>query len=782
MLAVFVPSLVLAWLAVRSLRDQQFLLERQQSLLYQGIVVDTAKQIRDILAEDQHEFVNRVAALLRDRDSRQVARSFDELLHQEWPLAQVGFVVTSSGDILSPSRTGRPEASSFYVMNSGFLANRETAEVYRNNVKGANGGFGNSAGNYNGMGQPAGQFANTTALPEQQQFEPNASPQSQQRDGQQAAISRQTPAQVAAPSIPNPPSQNPVDTQQAQVLNAPAAQSAQPNPSSAQTTRQYDNGTWNSVGQFNNDLRLVGNGFTPFTNTLGVNYWIATNWQGAILVATNDSNGNLALVNAYNSSKVSQRTVTPLYQNPGRNTTLNNLRTTDGGAQQFRPANDPVGNWPQTGVQNGFNRDNQAFQQKAGPPATNAPAPNANVRQQFELNSANSVANSLNDLFYVNINLGQVQDNVQSFQQGQGSQAGQASDINNNWQYSKVAASEAEFRQLIGDDSEGTLARYVDNKLNVLFWCRAPQDPGLIFGASVALPHLIENLSPLLEQPDLQGDICVALLDDLPRPVALSHPGFHAAWKHPLVSEEVGECLPKWEVAVYPLDPNKLTKSAQTLKLTLSLLIGVLLLAIGVGSWLIVADLNRHLTLARQKTDFVSNVSHELKTPLTSIRMFSELLADGRVKDPSRQVSYLNIITSETARLTRLINNVLDFSRLERGEKKYHFQKCDLAGVVRETAESYRPHLEANGFKFDGAFPESPVHVNGDRDALAQVLVNLLSNAEKYSDGGKEVAVRVSEQAAPLPMSKSACWTAAWACRQDVVKRSSRSFIAPTTL
>ena len=121
----------------------------------------------------------------------------------------------------------------------------------------------------------------------------------------------------------------------------------------------------------------------------------------------------------------------------------------------------------------------------------------------------------------------------------------------------------------------------------------------------------------------------------------------------------------------------------------------MLVLAIGVGSWLIVRSLNSELKLARQKTDFVSNVSHELKTPLTSIRMFSELLAEGRVADPAKQRSYLDIITAEAARLTRLINNVLDFSRMERGEKKYNFQPCDLAGVVRAAAQTFRPHLEA---------------------------------------------------------------------------------------
>ncbi len=316
----------------------------------------------------------------------------------------------------------------------------------------------------------------------------------------------------------------------------------------------------------------------------------------------------------------------------------------------------------------------------------------------------------------------------------------------------KAAAAPAEFRQLIGEESEGTLARFVDNKLNVLFWYRPPGDPQLVFGAQLALPRLIEGLSALVRQvePALREEICVALLDDTAKPVALSHPGFQAAWKRPFVATEIGETLPHWEVAVYLLNPAKLTQSAHTLKLTLGLLIGVLLLAIGVGSWLIVADLNRQLTLARQKTDFVSNVSHELKTPLTSIRMFSELLAEGRVTDRAKQRSYLGIITAETARLTRLINNVLDFARIERGEKKYNFQQCDLVSVVRETADTYRPHLEANGFQFACELPDAPVLVNGDRDALAQVVVNLLSNAEKYSDSRKEITLRV-EPPGPSP-------------------------------
>lgn len=178
------------------------------------------------------------------------------------------------------------------------------------------------------------------------------------------------------------------------------------------------------------------------------------------------------------------------------------------------------------------------------------------------------------------------------------------------------------------------------------------------------------------------------------------------------------------------------------------------MLVIGAGSVLIVKGLNVELRLARQKTDFVSNVSHELKTPLTSIRMFSELLAEGRVADVAKQHSYLNIITAEAARLTRLINNVLDFSRMERGEKKYNFQSCDLAEIVRSAADTFRPHLEANRFRFDCEIPDVPLLVRGDADALSQVVVNLLSNAEKYSDTGREISIQLIQERSPLPYAE----------------------------
>ena len=224
-----------------------------------------------------------------------------------------------------------------------------------------------------------------------------------------------------------------------------------------------------------------------------------------------------------------------------------------------------------------------------------------------------------------------------------------------------------------------------------------------------------------------------------------SRPGFAANWKAPFVSTEIGEALPHWETAVYLADPRKLARSVRSLQWTLALLIAALVAAISAGGWSIVSNLRRELTLAGQKTDFVSSVSHELKTPLTSIRMFTELLAEG--VDEAKRASYLHIIAAEAARLTRLINNVLDFAALERG-RKYRLDDCDVRRVVREALEAYRPHLEGNGFSVETALPENPLPAKGDEDALVQVVVNLLSNAEKYSAGKKEIRVEAARAGA----------------------------------
>jgi signal transduction histidine kinase len=364
----------------------------------------------------------------------------------------------------------------------------------------------------------------------------------------------------------------------------------------------------------------------------------------------------------------------------------------------------------------------------ANPPSQQTFALDDNAAQK-DVPNPSQYQNTLN---YKSAQSRKVSPQSQIYQNEDKSKAESADDLQNN--LSKVVPAEAEFRQLIGDQTDGMLARFLQNKLKLMCWHRLNAKPDLIFGAQLNLDRVVDGLRTLVQGERSLGDeICLAVLDDNARPVVLSREKFLANWKRPFVATEVGDALPHWEVAAYLVNPAQLTQAAQTARLTLGLLIALLVVAIGVGSLLIVRGLGTELKLARQKTDFVSNVSHELKTPLTSIRMFSELLAEGRVNDQAKQRSYLQIITAEAARLTRLINNVLDFSRMERGEKKYNFQPCDLTDIVRSAAETFRPHLEGGGFQFVCELPATQIPLRGDADALSQIIVNLLSNAEKYS-------------------------------------------------
>ncbi len=303
---------------------------------------------------------------------------------------------------------------------------------------------------------------------------------------------------------------------------------------------------------------------------------------------------------------------------------------------------------------------------------------------------------------------------------------------------SNILPAEAAFHQLIGTATSGSMARFVENELFVIFWHRTTAKPELIYGAEVNLNRFTGDFGHLiLPDYDLAKTVCIALLDDKGKPVSTSNSGFMTNWKRPFVATEVGEVLPHWEIGVYLLNPANANQIATTVQRSIGTIIVLLLGAIGIGSWLIWRDLGRQVRLARQKTDFVSNVSHELKTPLTSIRMFSELLANN--PDPDRQKQYSEIIVKESARLTRMINKVLDFARMERGETEYQSQTFDLNELVRETLANFRPNFASEKVGRD------LIPVLGDRDAIAQVLLNLLSNAEKYGDGQIDVATRQEE-------------------------------------
>jgi signal transduction histidine kinase len=305
---------------------------------------------------------------------------------------------------------------------------------------------------------------------------------------------------------------------------------------------------------------------------------------------------------------------------------------------------------------------------------------------------------------------------------------------------SQLVPATADFKALTSDRPEGVVTRFMQDRLEILFWLRPPEASGMIFGCLVNVEALTDLWRDAL--PDTAApDYVLALLNDKARPVVTQPPAESGRdWRRPFVASEIGEALPHWEAALYLMRPQQLQENARGVRRTLLLLIAAALAAIAFGGWAVFADARRQMALAQKKTDFVSNVSHELKTPLTSIRMFAEMMQSGNAAEEKRP-QYLRIIVAEAERLTRLINNVLDFARLERKQKRYDFHPLDLHEVLARTWEGHELHLREEGFitRWQAAPPPYPVH--GDDDALAQILVNLLSNAEKYSTERKEVEI-----------------------------------------
>jgi signal transduction histidine kinase len=164
------------------------------------------------------------------------------------------------------------------------------------------------------------------------------------------------------------------------------------------------------------------------------------------------------------------------------------------------------------------------------------------------------------------------------------------------------------------------------------------------------------------------------------------------------------------------------------------------------GAFLIARDISRESEITRLKTEFVHNISHELKTPLTLIRLYGETLQRKENLTNREKKEAYEIITKESERLSHLINNVLDFSRIEMGRKEFDFKKGNLTQVVRETLESYRYHLEKKGFSVQAEISSDLPEMNFDGEAIASVLVNLLSNAMKFSPKKKEVTVRLFKE------------------------------------
>jgi signal transduction histidine kinase len=198
-----------------------------------------------------------------------------------------------------------------------------------------------------------------------------------------------------------------------------------------------------------------------------------------------------------------------------------------------------------------------------------------------------------------------------------------------------------------------------------------------------------------------------------------------------------------WKLLVTQPEWDELERTARRENILYGTLLAFIVILMLLGMFLLGRDISRESETTRLKTEFVHNISHELKTPLTLIRLYGETLQrKENLTEEQRRESY-EIITKESERLSHLINNVLDFSKIDMGRKEFILTKGSLSRVVQETLDSYRYHLEKKGFTVNEDIATDLLEMDFDREAVASALVNLLSNAMKFSPDRKEVTVRL---------------------------------------
>jgi signal transduction histidine kinase len=284
----------------------------------------------------------------------------------------------------------------------------------------------------------------------------------------------------------------------------------------------------------------------------------------------------------------------------------------------------------------------------------------------------------------------------------------------------------------------------------VLFLPRGsgPERPGLagfVYDADYLqndfFPHALNEVLPSQEQGDMshpQTAIMVRAEKD-PSPLAASSYWDGGA---PEVERPFENAFPGLILGIKLRGTTIADISEHVVRISF-LVLGGLSLLMGAGMFLTYRNVTRELALAKLKSDFVSNVSHELRTPLALIRLYAETLELGRLSNPAKCQEYYAIIRKESERLTSLINNILDFSRIESGKKEYSFRETDVADLVRSTLESYRFEIEQDGFQFEQKIDNNLPQAWVDREAIARSLLNLVNNAVKYSATEKYLGVNL---------------------------------------
>lgn len=191
----------------------------------------------------------------------------------------------------------------------------------------------------------------------------------------------------------------------------------------------------------------------------------------------------------------------------------------------------------------------------------------------------------------------------------------------------------------------------------------------------------------------------------------------------------------------YPMILERLEARRRGLVLYIGLIVFAVF-SILAGSFYTLSALSREWRFAQLKSEFVAHLSHDLRRPLTSIQMFSEMLKEGRIPSEEKKQEYYNIIANESGKLTHLANNILDFSRIERKRIRHNFEQADITNIIRDTVDRFKTYMIDDKRPVTLAMDPCPL-IKMDVHAIGQAVMNLLTNAVKYSPPGAPIEVKV---------------------------------------
>ncbi len=216
--------------------------------------------------------------------------------------------------------------------------------------------------------------------------------------------------------------------------------------------------------------------------------------------------------------------------------------------------------------------------------------------------------------------------------------------------------------------------------------------------------------------------------------------------KTAFLTTPLGKLFPSWNIEIHFKDIDIFETTADKQKV-IYLWTGLLAIAVMIAAGLLAARVvGKQIRINKLKNDFIATVSHELKTPLASMRVLVDTLLEGSYRDQQQVTEYLQLVSKENERLSGLIDNFLTFSRMERNKQAFAMARTSPAAIARDAAQAVKTKFSLGQCRFEVNVREDLPEVSADRDAMVTVLINLLDNAYKYSYDNKQIELRVSPE------------------------------------